>query len=225
MSESHPEAGIGHDDAWALLPWYITGTLEPDEHRAVERHLAGCDACAAELKTQRRLAECVREQCLAEEAAERQWAVLRARIAGDKRAALDRPVAADRGRVVPLRARRAPVVALGGLAVAAALALALFLPDAQQQTGQAPFVTLTTPNDGARNGVPQGPVLRVRVDERVSPADVSRLATAEGLFLLDGPTEGNVYTLAGGDAAALEQGRKALAGVPGVLFVTVRPVP
>ncbi len=31
------------------LPWYVAGTLPPDERDAVEDHLAGCDACRREL--------------------------------------------------------------------------------------------------------------------------------------------------------------------------------
>src|SRR4029450_10295935 len=31
------------------LPWYVTGTLDPDESRAFQAHLVTCDACREEL--------------------------------------------------------------------------------------------------------------------------------------------------------------------------------
>ncbi|HEX5569805.1 MAG TPA: anti-sigma factor [Ktedonobacterales bacterium] len=40
-----------------LIPAYALGALEPDEVDAVERHLATCAACRAELRLQRRVAE------------------------------------------------------------------------------------------------------------------------------------------------------------------------
>jgi hypothetical protein len=41
-STPHPAA--------ALLPWYLTGTLKESEHQAVDRHLADCAECRAELE-------------------------------------------------------------------------------------------------------------------------------------------------------------------------------
>jgi anti-sigma factor RsiW len=38
-----------HDDILALLPAFALGSLEPAEAERVERHLAGCDGCRAEL--------------------------------------------------------------------------------------------------------------------------------------------------------------------------------
>lgn len=41
MSESNAD----HVLADPLLPWFVNGTLGPDEHKLVERHAAGCDEC------------------------------------------------------------------------------------------------------------------------------------------------------------------------------------
>jgi hypothetical protein len=38
-----------HAYATEILPWYVNGTLEPVEHSRVERHVAECAACRAEL--------------------------------------------------------------------------------------------------------------------------------------------------------------------------------
>ena len=31
------------------LPWYLNGSLDPEEHAAIREHLEGCPACRAEL--------------------------------------------------------------------------------------------------------------------------------------------------------------------------------
>ena len=40
-----------HDDLVGLAPAYVLGALEPDERRAFETHLAGCDVCASEVRS------------------------------------------------------------------------------------------------------------------------------------------------------------------------------
>lgn len=44
-----------HDAVQMLLPWYLTRRLEPQEQALVERHLAVCAHCRAELAFERRL--------------------------------------------------------------------------------------------------------------------------------------------------------------------------
>ena len=42
-----------------LLPWFVTGQLDADEHARAEAHLAGCPACQAELKFDRQLGQAI----------------------------------------------------------------------------------------------------------------------------------------------------------------------
>ena len=35
----------GHDELELILPWYVNGTLDKDEHAAVMRHVQVCDEC------------------------------------------------------------------------------------------------------------------------------------------------------------------------------------
>lgn len=52
---SSPVADREHRDCWDLLPWFLTERLGESDRTLVERHLAGCAECRAELEAQRRL--------------------------------------------------------------------------------------------------------------------------------------------------------------------------
>ncbi len=43
---SAPRRGAPHD----LVPWYVNGSLQDEEQRAFEEHLASCEACRKEVK-------------------------------------------------------------------------------------------------------------------------------------------------------------------------------
>jgi anti-sigma factor RsiW len=49
--------GSDHDEAQRLLPWFVNGTLVPDEIALVENHMAECAECRAELQAERELAD------------------------------------------------------------------------------------------------------------------------------------------------------------------------
>lgn len=83
-----------NDDWTGRLSEYLDGELTPDERDAIERHLAGCDACAATLEELRRVVERARSLPPRAPAADL-WGGIAERI--DARAAID-------ARVVPLRA-------------------------------------------------------------------------------------------------------------------------
>ncbi|HEY1929533.1 MAG TPA: zf-HC2 domain-containing protein [Caulobacteraceae bacterium] len=59
MSRWNPSRGDNHRQTQALLPWYLTGRLDPDEAGRVEAHLDECGACRDELAAERRLREAV----------------------------------------------------------------------------------------------------------------------------------------------------------------------
>src|SRR5690349_18646571 len=55
MGRVIPLHGDPHETTQRLIPWYVTGTLEPAEHALVEEHLATCADCAADLASEERL--------------------------------------------------------------------------------------------------------------------------------------------------------------------------
>ena len=48
-----------HRDTLELLPWYVAGRLDREDHAVVEAHLSHCASCQAELESERRLASTV----------------------------------------------------------------------------------------------------------------------------------------------------------------------
>lgn len=48
-----------HEEVQELLPWLVNSTLDPDELEQVERHLAECSECRAELVAERQLAAAI----------------------------------------------------------------------------------------------------------------------------------------------------------------------
>jgi len=69
--------GDPHQQIEALLPWYVSATLDAEETALVECHLAECAACRAELESERALAA---EIANLPPETDQSWSALRARI-------------------------------------------------------------------------------------------------------------------------------------------------
>ena len=52
---------MSHQEIFELLPWYLNGTLKPDERLRVETHLRDCGECSREFEQVRALRETVVE--------------------------------------------------------------------------------------------------------------------------------------------------------------------
>src|SRR5688500_6665680 len=112
-----------HDALAALLPWYVTGQLAPDEATRVGDHVAGCAECQAEVAFQQQLGAEVARLPLD---VERGWAAMRGRIEAND----DTPLPAAR------RAGRTAWIGWGVAATFAVVAGASWLP--QIATPRAP---------------------------------------------------------------------------------------
>lgn len=73
-----------HDAAEELLPWYVTGQLEPEERALVDEHLSSCAHCRRQLAFERRMAD---EYAGMTMELETGWARLRQRIEPPRRVA------------------------------------------------------------------------------------------------------------------------------------------
>jgi hypothetical protein len=72
--------GGSHREVESLLPWYLGGQLDADEHERVEAHLKVCAECQAEVRFQQQLGEEIADLPID---VERGWAKMQRRIAED----------------------------------------------------------------------------------------------------------------------------------------------
>ncbi len=225
--------------AWALIPWYVNGTLEGEERALVEREAARCAACAAEIATQRRVADAVAELSSLDEIEDRSWARLSERLAaersGGERSGGERsggdpaPEAEPETNVVPLqpratrrtevRHRLRPLALAVPALVAAGLAAVVIWPALLGGPAPAPgepgYSTLTS---GGETGATE---LRLRLDDSAAGMDLSAIADGLGLDLAEGPSAGQVYRLTPRPGTNPERAAAALRAVPGVALVSL----
>ena len=120
MNDSDNRAYATHDSATMLLPWYINGSLDKEQRKIVESHIAVCLTCRAEFNAQRRIAQLVQSRDTASVGADTGFAQLRRRIRPERRTLF------SRARDWSCSKLRAPAWAwASGIAVAASVFMAL----------------------------------------------------------------------------------------------------
>lgn len=162
-----------HAQTQQLLPWYVTGTLEPDEGARVEAHLAGCAECCEDLKIEQALARQMKSLAREPEAKDG-LAALRAR--------------AMSSRPPPLWRRRIPV----GWAFAQAAGLAVVVAAATFA------VTRTAPPLYRALGAASTPLtgnLIVVFRPQSSEIDLRTTLWQNDARIVDGPTSTGAYVL------------------------------
>ena len=188
-----------HQEVWELLPWYANGTLERQELQQVERHLATCTVCQAELLRCRNMAAGV--QAIVEVAwapSADHFAQLMARID----AATTQPswrkrwwqACCARYRDVCAVLQSTPLTIRWTLAAQGTLVLVLagilvwrtLLP-----TG--PYHTLST---ASRPGLPTPMQLRVVFADDMTAHEIRTLLTHIGGTIVQGPSSVGAYTVA-----------------------------
>lgn len=201
MTDTRP-----HDEAEALLPWYVTGRLDAEEQALVEAHLAGCAALRAALAGERALARLVKVDEPAG-SADAGWAALAARIA-----APTPPVAARRatGRPWQRVARAATRPRVLAWVVAAQFALVSVLTGALVAERRPGAYRALGDATGARFGN-----ALVMFEPQVSEARFRQALQASRARLVDGPTSANAYVLALPDGE-VGAGLTRLRAAPGV---------
>ena len=175
---------LGHDQAWELLPWLANDTLEAEERRAVEAHVAGCAECRAELEQCKTLGERMRGASVSPSPHPAQLHALMRRIDDGERARRWPQPFAGHPRFVrgALLAQAAVIVILLALAFWPAL-------DRQQQ---AQFRTLSDAPAAA------APVHQIRVVFRPDATEeqIRRLLLEVRGELAGGPSALGAYTVA-----------------------------
>ena len=186
--------GDRHQQAQTLLPWYVNGTLDPDEVAAVEAHLAECPDCRADLEAERVLGQEVASLSLD---VDHGWAALRDRL---------EPPSAKRG-VSPLRGSAAFLrrpVPMGWVITAQAACLALavigvvsFALPAIRADSEARYRTLSSAEPA-----PAGNIV-VMFKPNASELALRQALRQAGARVVDGPTTADAYVL------HVEPGRRA----------------
>lgn len=212
-----------HARAELIIPWLVNGSLAADASPALREHLATCPDCRADYEEQRQVRAAMRAEGPLIFAAESSYQKLLTRIQNpqldrDLHAAADAP---GPSRPIPPLRQRPPLVRWLAAAVilqAFALGLGAWLWHSSPAASDARYMTLTSPLPSYDSG----PRARVLFRTDLSVGALQTLLQSAGAHIIDGPEDGDVYTLGfsppPGSAAALAQRIGALRANPGVLF-------
>jgi anti-sigma factor RsiW len=187
MADIIPLSGDRHRDTLELLPWYVSGAIEPADRAKVEVHLAHCADCRAELAVERSLHGQVSRLPLD---AALGFAELRRQLKLPPFASPHRrPMAIDAlHRALPRAGQKNWAIAAQAAAVL--LVVAIAVPSLQQrEQPPAPYRTLgSVPEHAAGN-------LVVMFRAETSEAQLRAVLLQSGARVVDGPTVTGAYML------------------------------
>jgi anti-sigma factor RsiW len=194
--------GSAHQAAFALLPWFVNGTLDASEQAQVEQHLQSCVTCRRERAWLVQLgASWPQGEVLVD--ADRGFAHLVEQLEGR------RPPTPLRAAVRPAARLAASLASAGGtwLRFAVALQLGVILALSWVLFAGAPAYRTLGANQGAARE--QGTLIVV-FQPAATESDVRRILRSVHARIVDGPTAEGAYVLAVDDtpgmrAAALER--------------------
>ena len=180
-----------HAHASEVLPWYVNGTLMPAEHAEVERHVAECPACRAELASMQELEAIVRSES-SDVAVGESLSRMHIRLAREEEASGTRRGWFSRQwRLTPSVARVA--LAAQCAAVVALIALAGLQYETQQdlrQRARADYRTLAaTPSAAA------GARLTVVFDDATTQRELKQMLQSLHAQVVDGPNTAGAYSI------------------------------
>ncbi len=179
-----------HDDACALLPWYVTGRLDAEDVARVEAHLPACAQCQADLAAERRLQAAVADLDEATGDVDAGFAALRAQLT-PRTAAAPAPRRTRSQQIGRQWRKSAPWLRW---AVAAELALLVVAGAAFAVTHQAkPATTIYRTLGAAPDPVTANIVVVFRPDIRES--ELRQTLRDSQARLVGGPTAADAYLL------------------------------
>jgi putative zinc finger protein len=210
-----------HARAELLIPWLVNGSLPAGAEPELREHLATCPACRDDYEEQLRVREAMRAEGPLVFAAESSYQKLLARLQNPEAAREPLAAAAELAPPEALYAvRRTPPVVrwLAAAVIVQAFAIGLGAWMWHSSNADARYVTLTS----ASPSYDSGPRVRVLFKTDLSVGALQTLLQGAGAHIIDGPADGNVYTLGfappPGSAAALEKRVAGLRANPAVLF-------
>jgi len=180
MARIIPLPANRHEQVRSLLPWYVSGRLEPEEHARVEAHLADCAACRAEADSERRLEAGVAGLSLD---VEHGWARMRRRIAARESRGGFAVAAEIGGRFFARHGAVGWALAAQALAIASVSLVLVSQPRAPR------YVALGEPGAGRRGDA------IVEFRPQATEAELRRTLGRAGAKIVDGPTAAGAYVL------------------------------
>lgn len=212
-----------HARAELIIPWLVNGSIPGDGEPEVREHIADCPRCRADYEEQLRVREAMCAEgplvFAAESSYQKLLADIQSRATGSEpRMEASAPAAARPER--PFR-QTPPVVRWLAAAVilqAFALGVGAWAWHSAGAAVTARYVTLTS----ASPAVDFGPRVRIVFKADLSLGALQTLLRGAGAHIIDGPADGDVYTLGFArppdSAAALGKRLATLRADPAVLF-------
>lgn len=212
-----------HARAELVIPWLANGSLPTEAEPAVREHIAACPQCREDYEEQLRVCEAMRTDGPLVFAAESSYQKLLTRM---QKTEADQHFPEEVAAYPPTRVARPfrqapPAVRWLAAAVvlqAIALGVGAWAWHASVTTPHGGYTTLTSssPSYGS------GPRVRILFRTSLSIGDLQGVLQGSGVHIVDGPADGNVYTLGFAQpprsGAALEKRVAALRANPAVLF-------
>ncbi|HUN70699.1 MAG TPA: hypothetical protein VMU52_00215 [Steroidobacteraceae bacterium] len=211
-----------HARAELVIPWLANGSLPADAEPAVREHIAACPQCREDYEEQVRVCEAMRADGPLVFAAESSYQKLLARMQNPEAD----PEPLEALEPAPARAAspfRRPPAAVRWLAAAVvlqafAIGVGAWAWHSSLAARNAEYMTLTS----APQSYDSGPRVRILFRTDLSIGALQGLLQGVGAHIIDGPADGNVYTLGFAQPphspAALGRRIAALRANPSVLF-------
>lgn len=212
-----------HARAELLIPWLANGSLPAQAEPAVRQHIEACPECRADYEEQLRVCDAMRADGPLVFAAESSYQKLLTRVQNPEAGRHfpeEEPDLSLSRATLPFR-QVPPVVRWLAAAVilqAFAIGVGAWIWHGSVIARNAAYTTLTSSSPSYDSG----PRVRVLFRTSLSIGDLQSVLQGAGAHIVDGPADGNVYTLGFArpphSRAALEQRAAVLRANPAVLF-------
>jgi hypothetical protein len=212
-----------HARAEVMIPWLANGSLPPESEAQMRQHIAACPECREDYEEQLRVCEAMRADGPLVFAAESSYQKLLARIQnGESRRETSAAVVwLEPSRIAQSFRHAPPAVRWLAAAVilqAFALGVGAWVWHSPTASRGAGYTTLTS----SAPSYASGPRVRVLFRPDLSIAALQGVLQSAGARIIDGPADGNVYTLGfartTGSRAALAKRIAALRANAAILF-------
>lgn len=187
---------LTHQEAWDLIPWYINNSVTPEDRKALEVHLSGCEICRREVEVQMRIAHSMITTRPSDIRADASWRALEGRLS----------------RFSRISTMIAQPWAAGTLA-AACLGAFIYIGSVPTSPLSGEFTTLTTATDG------EGVFLRIRPTPGVGTERLANVFLQAGLGAIPPVSETGLIRVAVPAKGDVDRILAILENAPEIAFV------